>query len=187
VANVEFEQTELAGAYLISLAPHADERGFFARSFCEREFAEHGLCTRFVQSNVSYNHHAGTLRGMHWQAPPHGEVKIVRCTAGAVHDVIVDLRPDSATWLRWTAVELSADNRLALYIPQGFAHGFLTLCDETQVYYDMGDFYVPEAARGFRWDDPKVGVSWPAEPVLISQRDAGYPDLDPSLLAQESP
>ena len=182
---MDFRQTELAGAWLISLSEHSDERGFFARSFCEREFDQHGLCRRFVQSNISFNYRAGTLRGMHWQAAPHGEVKLVRCTAGAVHDVIVDLRTDSPSYLRSLAVELSAANRLALYIPDGFAHGFLTLRDDSEVSYEMGDFYRPEAARGFRWDDPQIALRWPREPVVISQRDSSYPDFDAARLAEQ--
>jgi dTDP-4-dehydrorhamnose 3,5-epimerase len=177
-----FRETKLAGAYLVELEPRADERGFFARSFCEREFGERGLITRFVQSNVSYNRACWTLRGMHYQAAPYREGKLVRCTAGAIYDVIVDLRGGSPTRLEWTAVELSAQNRHALYIPPDFAHGFLTLRDDTEVFYEMGEFYVPAAARGFRWDDPRIGIVWPVDPRVISERDRSYADLDAGAL-----
>ena len=182
---MRFRETELAGAFVIELEPHADERGFFARSFCASEFADRGLATRYVQSNLSYNRRAGTLRGMHYQAAPHTEVKRVRCIAGAVYDVIVDLRSDSPTRLAWTGVELSADNRRELYIPEGFAHGFLSLRDDTEVAYEMGASHAPEAARGFRWDDARIAIAWPAEPVVISQRDRSYPDLDPRTLRED--
>ena len=177
---MRFRETALLGAFLIELETRADERGFFARSFCEREFAAHGLATRFVQDNLSYNKSARTLRGMHYQVSPHAEVKLVRCTAGAIHDVIVDLRAGSPTFLRWTAAELSADNRAALYIPAGFAHGFLTLRDDTEVSYAMGSFHEPAAARGFRWNDPRAAIAWPATPLVISERDGSWPDLDPA-------
>lgn len=132
-----------------------------------------------AQCNVSRNRRAHTLRGMHYQLPPHEEAKLVRCTAGAIWDVIVDLRPGSATWLRWTGAELSAENGSALYVPEGFAHGFLTLRDDTEVFYQMSAFYEPGAARGLRWNDPRIGIAWPAEPAVISERDAAYPDFSP--------
>lgn len=179
---MKFLETGLPGAVLIELELHEDERGFFARSFCEREFAERGLATHYVQSNVSYNRSRHTLRGMHYQASPHREVKRVRCVAGAIHDVIVDLRKGSPTRLAWTGVELSAANHRELYVPEGFAHGFLTLAEDTVVTYEMGAFHEPEAARGFRWNDPRVAVSWPAEPRVISERDRSYPDLDLATL-----
>ena len=169
-----FSETPLAGAFVIELEPRQDERGFFARAFCERELAAHGLPTAFPQCNISYNRRAGTLRGMHYSAAQHPEPKLVRCTRGAVHDVIVDLRPGSPTRMRSIAVELSADNRRMLYIPAGFAHGFLTLDAETEVYYHMGAFYVAEAARGFRYDDPAFALDWPLRPQVISERDATY-------------
>jgi dTDP-4-dehydrorhamnose 3,5-epimerase len=178
---VRFHETSLPGVLLIEVERGLDERGFFARSYCEREFAAHGITARFPQCNVSSNNHAYTLRGMHYQAAPYGEIKLVRCTAGAIWDVVVDLRPGSPTRLRWYGVELSAEARNQLYIPAGCAHGFLTLCDATEVFYQMGTFYVAEAARGFRWDDPLVGIRWPAPPALISQRDRTYPDLDPGV------
>jgi len=177
-----FQPTPLAGAYVIELEPHADERGFFARTFCEREFGARGLATRFPQANTSFNARAGTLRGMHWQAAPHAEAKLMRCTSGAIFDVIVDLRRRSPTLLRWFGVELSARNRKALYAPEGFAHGFLTLTPEAEVAYLMSASYAPEAARGARYDDPRLGIAWPAKPAVISARDLAYPDLDDGLL-----
>jgi dTDP-4-dehydrorhamnose 3,5-epimerase len=176
---MRFEETHLAGAFVISLEPHPDERGFFARSYCEREFAAHGLATRFPQGNQSYNTRKGTLRGMHYQAAPHRESKVVRCVSGAIHDVIVDLREGSDTCLQWIGVDLSAANRRALYVPEGFAHGFLTLEPDTEVLYQMGEFYVAEAARGFRWNDPHFGIRWPYSPAVISERDRVQPDFDP--------
>lgn len=175
-----FEETELAGAFVIELDRKPDERGFFARTFCEREFAEHGLPVRFPQCNLSHNSRRGTLRGMHYQAAPHGETKLVRCVRGAIYDVIVDLRRSSPTRLRWIGVELSAENGRALFIPEGFAHGFLTLGDEADVFYHMGAFYVADAARGLRWNDPAIGIRWPSPPALIAARDASYADFDPA-------
>jgi dTDP-4-dehydrorhamnose 3,5-epimerase len=178
---VIFKETELAGAFEIALDPHLEPRGFFARSFCRREFTALGLVGEWVQSNVSYNARRGTLRGMHWQAEPHGEVKLVRCTKGAIYDVIVDLRPDSPTRGRWAAAELTAENRRMLYVPVGFAHGFLTLADETEVFYEMSEYHAPEAARGFRWNDPAIAIHWPEKPSVIAQRDTDYPDLSLDL------
>ena len=177
-----FQQTPLAGAYLVGLEPHADERGFFARTFCEREFAAHGLATRFPQANVSFNRRALTLRGMHWQVAPHAEAKLVRCTAGAIYDVIVDLRRRSASRLAWFGAELSAQRRNALYVPEGFAHGFLTLVPDTEVSYWMSASYAPEAARGVRFDDPRIGIAWPAQPALVSARDLAYPEYADGML-----
>jgi dTDP-4-dehydrorhamnose 3,5-epimerase len=179
---VRFVPTSLDGAWVIELDRHGDERGSFARVFCEREFAQHGLPTRFPQSNVSTNRLAGTLRGMHFNVTSHWESKLVRCVRGAVHDIIVDLRPGSPTERQWLAAELTADNGRALFVPQGFAHGFVTLCDDTDVHYQMGDFYHGDAARGLRWDDPALGLVWPRRPAVISERDATYPDFDPSVL-----
>ncbi|MBK5222595.1 MAG: dTDP-4-dehydrorhamnose 3,5-epimerase [Acidimicrobiia bacterium] len=175
---MRFESTSLDGVTIVELEPHVDERGAFARTFCEAEFADAGLPVAFPQCNLSINHLRGTLRGMHYSAGSHGESKLVRCVRGAVLDVVVDIRPDSPTRLRWVAVELSADNRRALFVPEGFAHGFITLADDSDVYYHMGATYRPEAARGFRWDDPSVGIDWPSPPVVISEADASYPDLD---------
>lgn len=175
-----FNETELKGVFVIELQAHADERGMFARTFCERELAEHGLVTHFPQCNLSRNTRRGTLRGMHYQAAPHGEVKLVRCVRGAIFDVVIDLRPGSATHGKWLGVELDAASGRALYIPTGFAHGFLSLTDDSDVFYMMGSFFVPGAARGLRWNDPRFGVAWPAAPQVISERDASYPDFDPA-------
>lgn len=168
--------------FLIELERRGDERGWFARSFCVDELARAGLHTDFPQGNVSSNARRHTLRGMHYQAAPHGEVKIVGCAAGAILDVVVDLRPGSPTRLSWCAVELTPASGAQLYIPAGFAHGFLTLADSTEVTYRMGARYVPEAGRGVRWDDPRLAIAWPARPAVISERDATYPDLDPEQL-----
>ncbi|MCB0071431.1 MAG: dTDP-4-dehydrorhamnose 3,5-epimerase [Caldilineaceae bacterium] len=172
-----FQPTGLAGAYVIAIERLSDERGFFARSFCAREFEDHGLNPSMAQCNISYNRHAGTLRGMHFQAAPFEEAKLVRCTRGAIHDVIIDLRPDSPTFMRHVGVLLTPEERNMLYVPEGFAHGFLTLEDHTEVFYQMSEFYVPGAARGFRWDDPAFAIDWPAPVSVISARDAAYPDF----------
>jgi dTDP-4-dehydrorhamnose 3,5-epimerase len=169
----------LEGAFLIGPERQEDERGFFARTFCRDEFAKHGLVCVYVQSSISFNKSSLTLRGMHYQVAPSEEVKLLRCTSGAIHDVIVDLRCNSSTRLEWQAVELSASNRHMLYVPRGFAHGFLTLADNTEVEYHMSDFHNPAAARGFRWNDPTVGVRWPQAPLVISARDRSYEDLVP--------
>jgi dTDP-4-dehydrorhamnose 3,5-epimerase len=174
-----FRETELSRAFVIELEAHRDERGFFARLFCEREFEQHGIPTRYPQCNLSRNTRAGTLRGMHYAARPHSEAKLVRCVSGAIYDVIVDLRPTSRTRFRWIGVELTEENGRALFIPQGFGHGFITLADSTDVFYHMSDFHHPDAARGFRFDDPLFGLSWPRAPQVISDRDATYPDFDP--------
>ncbi len=174
-----FHPLTIEGAWRVEPQPVADERGFFARTWCQQEFAERGLETRLVQCSVSVSPRRGTLRGMHYQAPPHGEVKLVRCTRGAVYDVVVDLRADSPTLGRWQAVELTADNRWALYIPPGVAHGFLTLVDDCEVYYQMSEFYHAAAARGVRWNDPAFAIEWPAAVTTISDRDAQYPLWNP--------
>ncbi len=177
-----FQPTRLAGAYVIEIERLEDERGFFARAWCQREFAEHGLNPQLAQCNISYNRHRGTLRGMHFQAAPYEEAKLVRCTQGAIYDVIVDLRRDSPTYLGHFGVTLTPAARNMLYVPEGFAHGFLTLADDTEVFYQMSEFYAPGAARGFRWDDPAVGIAWPGAIQVISERDAAYPDLEPELV-----
>ncbi|MGH8687222.1 MAG: dTDP-4-dehydrorhamnose 3,5-epimerase [Burkholderiales bacterium] len=164
----------LAGAFAIELERLEDERGFFARSFCAEEFRRHGLNPAVAQCNVSWNHNRGTLRGLHYQAAPHEEAKVVRCTRGAIWDVIVDLREESATRLRWHAAELNAANRLALYVPEGFAHGFQTLADDAEVLYQMSVPYQPELARGLRWDDPKLAICWPLPGPTLSERDRSY-------------
>jgi dTDP-4-dehydrorhamnose 3,5-epimerase len=172
-----FTPTPLAGLLVIDLERREDERGFFARSFCQDEFASHGLNARVVQCNVSFNARQGTLRGMHYQAPPHEEAKVVRCTRGAIWDVAVDLREHSATRWRWHGVELTADNRRALYVPEGFAHGFQTLTDDSEVLYQMSESYHADLARGVRWDDPRFGIRWPLPAPILSERDRTYPLL----------
>lgn len=179
-----FRETALTGAYLIELDKHEDERGFFARSWCQREFLAHGLNPRLVQCNISFNRRRGTLRGMHYQVAPHEEAKLVRCTRGAIYDVIIDLRPASPTYMQWIAVELTADNYRMLYIPERFAHGFQTLEDNTEVFYQMSEFYAPECARGIRWNDPTFAISWPTAERIISQRDQQYPDFVPERGAE---
>jgi dTDP-4-dehydrorhamnose 3,5-epimerase len=172
-----FYETNLPGAYLIEIERREDERGFFARSWCQREFTKHGLNPQLVQCNVSFNHRKGTLRGMHFQAAPNAEVKIVRCTAGAIYDVMIDLRPDSPTFKQYFGAELTPENHRMLYIPEGFAHGYITLFDNTEIVYQVSQFYAPEAARGVRWDDPAFGIIWPLAVEVISERDATYPDF----------
>lgn len=178
LAGVKFRETPLAGAVIVELEPHEDDRGFFARSYCDREFASAGLPTAWPQGNLSRNRRAGTLRGLHFNAPPHEEAKLVRSASGAIWDVIVDLRPGSLTRLRWFGVELTAEAGNALFIPEGFAHGFLTLRDYTDVSYQMGRLYEPNAARGLRWDDPRIGITWPIPPTVISERDRALPGVD---------
>ena len=173
---MRFIETPLAGAYVIEAERFEDERGFFVRTFCEREFAERGLNPRVAQTNLSYNERRGTLRGMHYQKAPHAEAKLVRCTMGAIHDVIIDLRPDSATYTDHLAVRLDADNRTMLYIPEGFAHGFLTLADRTEVAYQMSTPYSPGHGAGVRWNDPAFGIAWPEPVRVIIERDRAYPD-----------
>jgi dTDP-4-dehydrorhamnose 3,5-epimerase len=168
---MRFIKTNLAGAHIIEPQPHQDGRGLFARTYCAREFREQGLVDAFVQCNTSWNARKGTVRGLHYQLPPSTEVKLVRCTAGALWDVIVDLRPDSPTYLQHLALELTASNRLALYIPEMFAHGFQALEDATEVFYQMSDFYAPKLAQGIRYDDPKIGIKWPLPTTSISEQD----------------
>lgn len=174
---MRFTQLSLAGVYLVELEPQADERGFFARCFAEEEFAKHGLVTHFPHSNLSRNRLAGTLRGMHYSVTPSAETKVIRCVAGAIYDVAVDVRPDSPSFGRWVHAELTAENGRALYIPAGLAHGFISLVDATDVLYLMGDVFRPETAHGFRYDDGMFDIAWPFEPRVISGRDAGYPDF----------
>jgi dTDP-4-dehydrorhamnose 3,5-epimerase len=173
-----FEPTPLAGAFTIELQKRGDDRGFFARLFCEDEFAAAGLETRFPQINNSLSGRAGTLRGMHYQLPPAGEVKVVRCVRGALFDVIVDLRPDSPTFKRWFGAELTADNRRMMLVPRGFAHGFITLADDTEAFYLVSHRYAPAAERGLRFNDPAIGITWPREPAEVSDKDRNWPDLD---------
>lgn len=173
---VIFQETALNGAFIIEMDRLQDERGFFARSYCVKEFAANGLDTRLVQCNVSYNRLRGTLRGMHYQVSPAAETRVVRCTRGAIYDVIVDLRLEAPTYKQFFSVVLTADNRRMLYIPQRFAHGFLTLSDDTEVLYQMSEFYTPGCARGFRWNDQNFQISWPETVQVISEKDRNYPD-----------
>ena len=178
---MNFFATKLEGAFIIEPERMEDGRGFFARSWCEREFAAHGLDPQCVQCNISFNKKSHTLRGLHYQAAPCEEAKLVRCTMGAIYDVIVDLRPDSPTFRQWFSVELTAENRTMLFIPKNFAHGFLTLQDNTEVFYQMSAFYAPEYARGIRWNDPAFRITWPAEVRVIAERDRNYPDFTQHL------
>src|SRR6202034_747230 len=173
-----FKESPLPGAFIVDLELHSDERGFFARSYCPDEFAAQGLTTPLRQCSVSYNARKGTLRGLHYQVAPHEEYKLVRCTAGAIFDVIVDIRQSSPTYRRWYGTELTMANRLALFIPPGFAHGFVSLTDGAEVYYMISPAYAPEFSRGLRWSDPAFRIEWPLVPAVISARDAAYPLLD---------
>ena len=180
---MRFTEISLKGAFIIEPDRIEDDRGFFARTFCRQEFEKHGLNPNLVQCSVSFNTEKGTLRGMHYQAKPHEEVRLVRCTRGALYDVILDLRPDSSTFKQWFAVELTAENRTMVYIPEGFAHGFQALEDNTEVFYQMSEFYHPERARGVRWDDPAFGIKWPITITVIADKDSHY--LDYSAEAQQ--
>jgi dTDP-4-dehydrorhamnose 3,5-epimerase len=173
-----FRETEVAGAFEIIPELKCDERGFFARSWCRKEFEAHGLNPRLEQCSISFNLRKGTLRGMHWQAEPFQETKSVRCTQGAIYDVALDLRKNSPTYKKWTAVILSAAKRNMLYIPDGCGHGFITLEDETEISYQISEFYTPESTRGVRWDDPVFGIVWPLPVEVISERDRTYPDFE---------
>ncbi len=170
-----FQETKLKGAYIIKIRELADDRGFFARSWCQHEFEQHGLVSRMVQANISYNTKKGTLRGLHYQLKPHAETKLVRCTRGALYDVIVDLRPESPTYCQWIGIELTADNHQMLYVPQDFAHGFQTLEDGTEAYYQVSEFYTPAAERGARYNDAAFAIDWPLEVSMISNKDAAWP------------
>lgn len=174
---MRFTETRLKGAYIIEFDRHEDERGFFATSWSQDEFAKHGLNDRLVECNVSFNAKKGTLRGMHYQLAPHAQAKLVRCTMGAIYDVIIDLRPDASTRNQWVAAELTDENRRSLFIPAGFAHGFQTLTDNSEVFYQMSEFYHPVAGRGVRWNDPAFGIEWPDDQRTISLRDRQYPDF----------
>ena len=177
--SMTFAETKLKGAFVVEMQKLEDERGFFARSWCEREFREHGLDYRLVQCNVSFNKRKGTLRGMHYQVPPFAESKLVRCTRGALFDVMLDLRPDSDTFLQWTAVELTDGNGKMAFVPKGFGHGFQTLEENTEISYHMSEFYAPESARGVRWNDPLFNITWPGGELTITDRDNQYPDSHP--------
>lgn len=172
-----FIETKLKGSFIIEPERLEDARGFFARTWCKREFEVHNLNPDLVQCNISFNERRGTLRGMHYQEVPREEARLVRCTMGAIYDVIVDLRPNSQTFKQWFSVELTVKNRKMFYIPEGFAHGFLTLEHNTEVFYQMSEFYAPECARGVRWNDPAFGVSWPLDIAVISEKDIQYPDF----------
>ena len=173
-----FTETELPGAFVIDLQRREDDRGFFARAWCEEEFRAHGLDTRVSQCNVSFNDRAATLRGLHYQVEPHAEVKLVRCTRGAIFDVIVDVRPDSATYTKWIGVELTADNGRLLYVPEGFAHGYVTLEPATETFYQVSVPYAPGAERGARWNDPAFGIDWPdVGELVMSEKDRTWPDF----------
>jgi dTDP-4-dehydrorhamnose 3,5-epimerase len=180
-------ETELPGAYVIEQERRYDARGFFARIWSEREFAERGLETHIAQCSLSHNKRTGTLRGLHFQRAPHEEVKLVRCTKGTIHDIIVDLRPDSSTFRQWMALELEEDDRRSLYVPRGFAHGFQTLTEYAEVFYMISEPHAPEAAAGVRWNDPAFGIEWPlGEPAEISERDRSWPDFFGRSLEQTS-
>jgi dTDP-4-dehydrorhamnose 3,5-epimerase len=182
---MRFHPTRFADAWLIEMTPVKDERGAFARTFCAREFAAQGLETKFVQHSLSSNTRKGTLRGMHFQRAPHEEIKLVRCAKGAVWDVIIDLRPASPTHLQWQGFELSAANGMQLYIPHGFAHGFQTLEDDSEVFYLISEFYAPDAALGVRYDDPRFAIDWPLPVSVISERDRAWPDFVPDARPQD--
>jgi dTDP-4-dehydrorhamnose 3,5-epimerase len=176
---MHFNETRLPGAYLVEPEPIADERGFFARAWCQKEFQAHDLTDQFVQCNLAYNRSRGTLRGLHFQRSPHREVKVVRCTMGRIFDVIVDLRPQSPTHRHWAGYELSAENRKMLYIPKGFAHGYVTLSDHSEIYYQVSAFYAPQSEGGVRWNDPAFGIKWPEiTPLIISSKDRKWPDYE---------
>lgn len=172
-----FTETKLPGAFILDLEPREDDRGFFARVWCQREFQAHRLNPRLVQCSISFNERKGTLRGMHFQSAPYEEAKLVRCTMGAIYDVILDLRPHSPTFKEHVAVVLSAESRKMVYVPEGLAHGFQTLEDRTEVFYQMSEFHAPASVRGVRWDDPAFRIPWPAAERIISQRDRSYPDF----------
>ncbi len=173
-----FHETKLQGVFEIDVEPQIDARGFFARTWCQREFEDNGLNPTLVQCSISFNARKGTLRGMHYQAAPFAETKVVRCTRGAIYDVVLDLRPQSPTFKEWAAVGLTSEKRNMVYVPDGCAHGFLTLEDDTEVFYQMSQFYNPESARGVRWDDPAFRIAWPEKVEVISERDRTYTDFE---------
>jgi dTDP-4-dehydrorhamnose 3,5-epimerase len=176
---LRFSETRLRGAYVIDVEPHEDSRGFFARVWCRREFEDQGLVAELAQCSIAYNRRKGTLRGMHYQKAPHEEVKLVRCTKGAVYDVIIDLRPASESFRQWVGVELSEANHRTLYVPQGFAHGYITLKDDSELFYQMSEYYVPGAGAGVRWNDPAFNIEWPdVGDILIAERDQGWPLME---------
>jgi dTDP-4-dehydrorhamnose 3,5-epimerase len=175
---MKFSETKLKGAYIVEIEKLTDDRGFFARSWCQQEFDDQGLDSRFVQANVSYNRKKGTLRGLHYQIAPYQECKLIRCTRGAIYDVIIDLRPESATYKHWTSVELTADNYTLFFVPEDFAHGFQTLTNETEITYQVSQFYTPGSERGIRFDDPAFDIQWPLDVTIISDKDRTWPDFE---------
>jgi dTDP-4-dehydrorhamnose 3,5-epimerase len=181
---LKFVKTPLPGLVILEQERHEDARGYFARTWCKDELAAQGLENALAQSSVSFNAKRGTLRGMHYQAPPFAEVKIVRCNRGAIFDVGVDLRPDSPTFRRWFGVQLTPENGRALYLARGFGHGFLTVADATEVHYEISAPFKPECARGFRWNDPFVGIAWPGAPEVIADRDRDYPNATPEAFEE---
>ena len=174
---MKFIETKLPGAFVIEPEKKEDKRGFFTRTWCKNELGNHGLKAEIAQVNINFNKQRGTLRGMHYQAAPYGECKIIKCTRGAVFDVVIDLRKDSPTYLDWIGVELTGDNFRMLYVPENFSHGFITLEDQTEICYMVTQFYTPEAERGIRWDDPSFNIKWPLHPQVISDKDSSYPDF----------
>lgn len=176
---MKFIPLPLAGAFLIQVEQIVDSRGFFARTWCAEEFKASGLNPKLAQCSISFNTQKGTLRGMHYQDAPNVEAKLVRCSAGAIYDVILDLRPASPTYCKWHAAELTSENREMLYVPEGFAHGFQTLAGSTEVFYQISKSYHPESSRGVRWDDPQFGIKWPIPNPILSKRDAAFPDFIP--------
>jgi dTDP-4-dehydrorhamnose 3,5-epimerase len=183
-----FTETKFNKAFIIEIKRIEDDRGFFGRSYCRKELEEHGLNANIVQANTSFSFQKGTLRGLHYQMHPHEESKLIRCVRGAIFDVIIDLRPQSPTFMQWTGTELTQDDYRMLYVPEGFAHGFLTLTDNTEVYYNVTQYYTPGAEQVIRWNDPAFQIRWPIEPVVISEKDSQYPDfshesLQPSKIA----
>jgi dTDP-4-dehydrorhamnose 3,5-epimerase len=175
---MKFTETKLKGAFVVEIEKLSDERGFFARSWCRKEFETHGLASRVVQANVSYNRRRGTMRGMHYQIAPYQESKLIRCTRGAIYDVIIDLRPDSPTYKQWTGVELTADNYTMFFVPQDFAHGFETLTDNTEITYQVSQFYTPGSEKGIRFDDPAFNIQWPLEVAVLSDKDRTWPGFE---------
>ena len=173
---MKFTETKLAGAFIIDLNKLEDDRGFFARTFCTQELEDHGLIANVAQANMSWNEKSGTMRGMHYQVDPYQETKLVRCVRGALYDVIIDLRTDSSTYGEWVGVELTADNHRALFVPRDFAHGFVTLEDNTDAFYMVSQSYVPNAESGIRWNDPKFAIDWPIQPTVVSEKDANWED-----------
>jgi len=178
---MRFTETKLRGAFVLELETRADDRGFFARAFCQKEFEAHGLKPNVAQCNCSYNHKPATMRGMHYQLPPAAETKLIRCTRGAIYDVIVDLRPNSPTYLQHFGIELTEQNRKQLYVPELFAHGYLTLTPDAETVYQVGEFYTPGAERGIRYNDPALKINWPIPVEIVSEKDASWPDYKPAM------